>query len=118
GLMLDLRIRNATGNLQSLDDVMRLLYREYYQRLQRGFTEAEFQRACEQVAGVPLGELFEYVYTTKDIDYQQYLGYAGLKLRMNKPDQAEGKSRTTFSLIRVPDPDNSQSALLTSWQQE
>ncbi len=37
GLMLDIRIRTATGNRQSLDDIIRRLYTDHWQR-GRGFT--------------------------------------------------------------------------------
>jgi predicted metalloprotease with PDZ domain len=37
GLMLDIRIREATGNQKSLDDVMRALWTDYYQK-GHGFT--------------------------------------------------------------------------------
>jgi len=85
GLILDFKIRNATQNKKSLDDVMRFLYWQYYKKMQRGFTDAEFQQACEAVAGISLSDTFEYVYTTKEFDYSTYLGYAGLlfKKRIN-----------------------------------
>jgi predicted metalloprotease with PDZ domain len=79
GLVLDLEIRNRTGE-RSLDDVMRLLYVEYFQKQHRGFTDGEFQRACEQVAGDALQEIFEnYCYGTREINFPLYLAYAGLK---------------------------------------
>jgi len=74
GMLLDLAIRNASKNQFSLDHVMRHMYKEYYQRLQRGFTDAEFQAACEQMAGTSLASEFEYISTTKELDYQKYLG--------------------------------------------
>lgn len=80
GLILDLAIRNATGGEKSLDDVMRLLYYRYYLELNRGVTDAEFQAACETIAGTTLNKEFEYVYTTREIDYDLYLSYAGLKI--------------------------------------
>lgn len=80
--LLDLRIRHATGNKQSLDDVMRALYRQYYLQLQRGFTPAEFRETCETIAGQPLADFFVYVETPAPVNYQQYLAYAGLT--MNK----------------------------------
>ncbi len=80
GMLLDLNIRQASANKHSLDDVMRFLYVHYYKELQRGFTEAEFQEACEQAAGIPLNSFFDYVYTAKELDYDTYLGYAGLQL--------------------------------------
>lgn len=78
GAMLDLKIRHETKNRQSLDDVMRALYREFYQQQGRGFTEAEFRAVAERIAGVSLAECFEYANTVKPPDYKKYFGYAGL----------------------------------------
>lgn len=80
GLLLDLKIRHETKNKHSLDDVMRMLYKLYYQQLKRGFTEKEFQKACEDVAGVKLSEVFEYASTTKAVNYPKYFAYAGLAI--------------------------------------
>ncbi|MCJ7587061.1 MAG: PDZ domain-containing protein [Candidatus Aminicenantes bacterium] len=89
-LLLDLKIRHETRGVRSLDDVMRTLYREYYKEKKRGFTDAEFQDVCERIAGIPLGEIFEYADTTKAIDYPKYLGYAGLEVELPKElDEAD-----------------------------
>lgn len=80
GLLLDFKIRHETKNAKSLDTVMRALYREYYQEKQRGWTDSEFQAVCERVAGTGLSKYFDYAATTKEIDYDKYLGYAGLQL--------------------------------------
>lgn len=80
GLLLDFKIRHETMNAKSLDTVMRALYREYYQEKQRGWTDSEFQTACEHAAGTGLSEYFDYASTTRDIDYDKYLAYAGLQL--------------------------------------
>lgn len=80
GFILDLAIRHATGGARSLDDVMRLLYNDYY-KSGRGFTDAEFRQACESVSGCSLAREFEYVHTTKPFDYDMYLSYAGLKIQ-------------------------------------
>ncbi|GHB68130.1 peptidase M61 [Persicitalea jodogahamensis] len=110
GMLLDFAIRNATRNEKSLDDVMRFLYRYYYQQQQRGFTDAEFRQACETIAGAPLTELFEYVHTTKELDYDTYLGYAGLKL-----DIRERQGKKEVEISRLPQPDSLQTAILKSW---
>ncbi len=81
GAMLDLKIRHETANRKSLDDVMRALYRKYYQEKKRGFTDSEFRAECESAAGGSLEEVFEYASTTKDVDYAKYFGYAGLELK-------------------------------------
>ena len=80
GLMLDFKIRHATSNKKSLDDVMRLLYKKYYQTKKRGFTDVEFQMECETMAGTPLTEVFEYASTVKEIDYPKYFAYGGLAI--------------------------------------
>lgn len=105
GLILDLAIRRATQNKKSLDDVMRLVYDTYYKRLQRGFTDAEFQQACEQVAGIALTNEFEYVTTTKEMDYAPYLKYIGLELVENK-------------LQRMSSVNGEQTASLKAWMSE
>ena len=98
GFILDLKIRNATANKRSLDDVMRYLYATYYKKYQRGFTDAEFQAACENIAGASLSTEFEYVYTTKDIDYTEYLSGAGLKIS-EVTDPVNSRRKLTISLV-------------------
>jgi predicted metalloprotease with PDZ domain len=84
GFLLDLEIRNNTHNQKSLDDVMRFLYNEYYEKKGRGFTEAEFWQTSEQIAGKSLAEIKDYVNTTTEIDYPKYLKYAGLQIDLNQ----------------------------------
>jgi predicted metalloprotease with PDZ domain len=83
GFLLDLEIRNNTHNQKSLDDVMRFLYNEYYEKKQRGFTEAEFWQTSEQITGKSLAEIKSYVETVNEIDYQKYLNYAGLQIDLS-----------------------------------
>jgi len=80
GMLFDFKIRQVTNNKRSLDDVMRFLYKEYYQKLKRGFTEEELRAAFENIAGVSMANEYEYVTTTKEIDYPKYFTYAGLKI--------------------------------------
>ncbi|MCU0363315.1 MAG: hypothetical protein MUE32_08160 [Bacteroidales bacterium] len=112
GLVLDLKIRNATENKKSLDDVMRLLYTTYYRKLQRGFTDAEFQKACEEIAGISLSSEFEYVYTTREIDYSTYLSYAGLNIS-EEADKSTGKS--IFTITAKDNIESLQSSIFRSW---
>ncbi len=86
GMLLDLAIRHESRNQRSLDDVMRTLYRQFYQEKQRGFTDAEFREVCEKMAGAPLPEIFDvYASTVRDLDYAKYLAYAGLDLDLSAP---------------------------------
>jgi len=112
GLIIDLAIRRATQSRKSLDDVMRFVYDLYYKKLQRGFTDAEFQQACETVAGIPLTKEFEYVHTTKEFDYADYLKYIGLELvDMTAP----GNNAVQYSLRRLSNIDSTQEAALEAW---
>lgn len=117
GLLLDFQIRSATQNEHSLDDVMRLLYRKYYKEMQRGFTEAEFQHACESIAGKKLSNLFEYVYTTKEIDYPAYLSLAGLQLEGPQDDPGRTSDGAEYSLTRKDFTDQLQREIYTTWQE-
>lgn len=111
GLLLDFAIRHATHNAQSLDDVMRLVYHRYYKMYHRGFTDAEFQQACETVAGTSLRAVFEYVYTTQELAYDTYLAYAGLQLEAHP--QASGL--TEYTLKRLPVLTPQQAAIYAAW---
>ncbi len=90
GLLLDLKIRHETENRVSLDDVMRSLYRKYYQKKERGFTDAEFRLECENAAGCPLPEIFDvYVSTVQEIDYPKYFAYAGLEINVTPQEEPD-----------------------------
>jgi predicted metalloprotease with PDZ domain len=80
GWLLDLKIRQVTNNKKSLDDVMRFLYKEYYQKKKRGFTDEELRSVFENTAGIKLDEEFAYINSTKELDYPTYLSYAGLQV--------------------------------------
>jgi predicted metalloprotease with PDZ domain len=81
GPVLDLKIRQETQNEKSLDTVMRMLYKEFYQEKKRGFTDEEFREVCERIAGTKLAEFFDdYINSTKDVDFAKYFVYAGLSV--------------------------------------
>lgn len=79
-VLLDLAIVNATKGQKNLDDLMKYLYFTYYKEKKRGFTDEEFKKAAETVAGTNLNELFESIYSTKTPDYKKYFSYAGVNL--------------------------------------
>jgi predicted metalloprotease with PDZ domain len=94
GLLLDLDIRRRTNNARSLDDVMRYLYTEFFQK-GRNYTPADFQKACELVAGGGLEEFFSrYVRGRDDLKpvYNQML--AGTGLRLEQQEYALGSGGT------------------------
>lgn len=100
GAMLDLAIRHDSSGRHSLDDVMRTLYHTYFVEKQRGFTDAEFQAACEAAAGRSLAEVFRYASTSAPMDYNKYFGYAGLRATVT----AAPEPGATLGLDTDPDP--------------
>jgi predicted metalloprotease with PDZ domain len=90
GLLLDLKVREASKGRSSLDDIMRTLYRTFSKDKKRGFTDREFRDVCERAAGASLGEIFGvYAPTVEKWDYAKYLGYAGLGIDV-EPRPAPG----------------------------
>ncbi|MBC7363234.1 MAG: M61 family metallopeptidase [Candidatus Aminicenantes bacterium] len=110
-MLLDLKIRHETDGRRCLDDVMRELYRKFYKEQRRGFSDEEFRKVCEEVAGTDLSEFFNYVYTTEPIDYNKYLDYAGLKLEVKE----EGGGHRIYSIKLQEELSGQQLRLLTGW---
>jgi predicted metalloprotease with PDZ domain len=81
GLLLDLEIRRRSNNAKSLDDVMRYLYHEFYEK-DRNYTPADFQKACELMASVSLEDFFaRFVRGREELPFNQMLAGAGLQLQ-------------------------------------
>jgi predicted metalloprotease with PDZ domain len=78
GFLLDARIRRATANRRSLDDVMRAAYKRFSGA--RGFTSAEFRQLISEVAGTDLSDwLRRALETTEELDYREALDWYGLQ---------------------------------------
>jgi predicted metalloprotease with PDZ domain len=78
GFVLDARIRAATNNARSLDDVMRLAFSRYSGA--RGYTPEQFRQTASEVAGTDLGPWFRAALeTTAEIDYTPALEWYGLE---------------------------------------
>jgi len=80
GHLFDFAIRQATGNRKSLDDWMRLLYSRYAPP-NPGFEPADPIRAAAEVSGQDMSDFFRrYVSGKEPLPYEQYFGYAGLRV--------------------------------------
>jgi predicted metalloprotease with PDZ domain len=78
GFLLDAKIRRATDDRKSLDDVMRLAYRRYSRA--RGFMAEQFRATAEEVAGVDLREWFrKSISSVEELDYAEALDWYGLR---------------------------------------
>lgn len=85
-LLLDAEIQTATGGERSLMDVLRTLYE---QKLETGYTEAEFRSVASEIAGVDLNDWFATaVDSTEPLDYGTMLDWYGLQFG-DEADQPE-----------------------------
>ena len=93
GWMLDMEIRKSTGSSRTLgrrDEKDRTT--ETYGNENRGFTDEEFERICEETSGSgEIKTIFKQrVEGRTDVDFDRYLGYAGLKLVPKKEERGIG----------------------------
>ena len=80
--VIDLTIIHNSKGKYSLDDAMKFAYDEYYKKLKRGYTDAEFRLVLEKFAGKSLKFIYDnYINGTADIDFGTYLGFAGLQIK-------------------------------------
>ncbi len=80
--MTDILIRKHSENRNSLDDVMRYLYFEFGKK-QKGYSEADYKKICEEMAGTPLDAFFnKYVYAANSYEdeLKQAVNYLGCEL--------------------------------------
>lgn len=116
-MMLDMAIRSATAGAKSLDDVLRYLYAESYKK-NKNFTSADFQKACELVAGKSLDDFFsKYVRGREEIDYNAIVNPFGIELKVNEAnarrayigaDMAEENNRLVIRAVPADTPAYSQ----------
>jgi predicted metalloprotease with PDZ domain len=114
GLLLDLEIRGATDNRRSLDDVMRRLFEDHYQR-GRGFTDEDVERIAAEVAGRSFKDFFaRCVHGTDELDYNSALAHAGLRLEEKKSD-GQSRQRAEYKIVEIEQATAAQRALRRSW---
>jgi predicted metalloprotease with PDZ domain len=97
-LLLDLDIRHRSENRASLDDAMRIMYKRF-PLSGTGYTNADLQKIIEELTNSGFAQFFEdYIYGTKEIDFKNYLAYAGLEvIEKTKTDKPEMGIMTAMS---------------------
>ncbi|MFO0960258.1 MAG: PDZ domain-containing protein [Isosphaeraceae bacterium] len=84
--LIDAKIRKATADARSLDDVMRIAFERFSG--ERGYTSAEIRSLCEEVAGVDLSDWFRgALETTEELDYRPALDWFGLRFKAPSHDR-------------------------------
>ena len=82
GDLLDILIRDRTGNAKSLDDVLRLMNTNFAKQGKTYRDSLDVQLTSETIAGGSFEEFFrKYVAGTEAFPYEQILALAGLGLR-------------------------------------
>ncbi len=100
-LILDLKIREVTGNRKSLDSLMKAVYTKYYLKLNRGFTDDEFKKEANLIAGKDLNYIFDrYVYGTDSIPFNDFLSTVGLKIEQTNLNEMSPSIGATFTAVK------------------
>ncbi|MGB3404052.1 MAG: M61 family metallopeptidase [Microcoleaceae cyanobacterium] len=87
-LLLDLLIRNRHNHQKSLDNVMVQMWQQFGQP-EIGYTPDELKKVIESVAEMDLTDFFEqFIYSTTELPYNQYLETVGLQLKAETTDTA------------------------------
>ncbi len=82
-MLLDLEIRQRSGNARSFDDLLTLMYRRFPLG-GGGYTVEDFRQAAEELADTSLQEFFDdFVYGTAPLPWERSLSYAGLRLEVS-----------------------------------
>ena len=82
GVLLDILIRERSGNQKSLDDVLRAMNTEFAKTGKTYRDSLDVRLTAEKVAGGSFEEFFtHYVAGTDPLPYAQILGLAGMELR-------------------------------------
>jgi predicted metalloprotease with PDZ domain len=78
GHVLNAWIIKSTLGQKSIDDVFKYLYQAYYEKLNRGFTDAELEDVFTRVAGTSAKPIFEsYIYGVQTPDYKNLFNEFG-----------------------------------------
>lgn len=80
GFLLDARLRKATQNAKSLDDVMRLAYGRYSG--ESGYTQGQFIACVGEVGGAAVADWLTKIVTgSEDLTFDDEVRYLGLRFR-------------------------------------
>ena len=98
-MMTDLIIRSKSKGQESLDEVMRTLYRDFGKR-KIGYTEHDYLSIIEKLAGESMADFFiDYIYGTENYEplLSELLGLAGCVLS-KKPSSVESERYFGFKI--------------------
>lgn len=99
GVLLDLWIREQTNNARSLDDMMRALNEQFGKTGKPYRDREDLETVCTQTAKTSCKEFFDnFVSGTTPFPYDEYFGFAGLKIRRVVHSSAQIGTQTAFEI--------------------
>jgi len=105
GGILNMWIIQKTNGAKCLDDVFQLLYKNYYLKQGRGFTDAELENAFSTVAGTSAAGFFkDYIYGVKTPDYAaifNQFGYTWSDANVGKSIPFAGFTATSSRITSI-----------------
>lgn len=88
--VLDAKVRRATNDAHSLDDVMRIAYQRYSGA--KGFTNEQFVDVVREIGGAEVATwLNRTITTTDELDYRDALSWLGLDFQKDKKEADDDK---------------------------
>ncbi len=104
GVLLDLRIREQTGGRKSLRDLFQWMNDHYAKRHIFFPDSAGVQEAAETITGQSFNEFFrDYVAGTKEISYDEFFQFTGLRVSVNTIETATPGFTTTANIAGQPE---------------
>jgi predicted metalloprotease with PDZ domain len=92
GVLLDFIIRDATGGEKSMDDVMRKMLENFSG--EKGFKSHNIEETVHQICGCDVHSFFsDYVFGSREIDFNKYLKLAGLQMNVALKDARAGDGK-------------------------
>lgn len=86
--LLDFKIRQATDNKKSSEDVHRLLYQRF-KASEKGFTDEDMLSTVNEVSGQDFSDFWrQYIWGKQAIDFDALLNYVGLELVRKEQDKS------------------------------
>ena len=90
-MALDLTIRDLTDGQKSMDAVYRILW-DKFKDDGKGINDTTFKSVCEDVAGKPLNEIWNYLSTTAPLQIENYFESFGIILKSEHSTAEREKS--------------------------
>lgn len=113
GALLDLSIINDSKGKYGLDEVMRRLYRDYYQK-GKGFTTENMIAIVNSLTGRDYHDFYrKYVWGVEVPDYAQIFGYAGYEFQSASNGGSPGAGG--YKIVEKANPSAAELAVREAW---